>query len=158
MTEEWIVNSVLQGICAVIFDDAQRALMLFRSAYGEDFKTGWEFVKGGMKFGETHLEAAFREIHEETGLSEVVFVAELPRIYLVDVHYRRKKYDWIEKKALVFFNQGGEVYLDGKEHSQYKWMQLPEAQEVCWVEYGADILKEAYEIFIRWQATKDKYG
>jgi bis(5'-nucleosidyl)-tetraphosphatase len=152
MAEELIVNTVLQGICAVIFDETESILMLYRSAYREDFITGWEFVKGGVQVGETNLRAANREIKEETGLTEVEFVAELPRVYFVDVRYRKKKYDWIEKRAFVFFYQGGEVFLDGKEHSLYKWMPFSEAREVCWVEYGADILAEAYEAFIQWKA------
>jgi 8-oxo-dGTP pyrophosphatase MutT (NUDIX family) len=152
MAEELIDNSILQGLCAVIFDDSEKVLMLFRSAEGEEFKTGWEFVKGGVQVGETRLDAAFREILEETGLSDVELVVELPRVYFVDVRYRKKRYDWIEKKALTFFYRGGEVYLDGQEHSQYKWMLVSEAQEVCWVEYGADILREAHNAFIQWRS------
>lgn len=152
MAEDLDIDGVLQGLSAVVFNDARRVLMLNRSAKGEAFKTGWEFVKGGIKAGETRLEAAFREIGEETGLTDFELIAELPRVYLADVRYRKKKYHSVEKKTVVFFYRSGEVYLDRQEHSEYRWMTVEEAREVCWVEYGAAILTEAYEAFMQWRA------
>lgn len=71
-----IVDRVLYGVDAVIFNGEGRVLMLERRAKGERFRTGWEFVKGALKAGESHLDAALREIKEETN-AEVGFLGEI---------------------------------------------------------------------------------
>jgi len=154
MVQKIIIDGVLQGVSAIVFNNRAEVLMLHRSGTGESYQSGWEFIKGGLHVGESHLEAALREIREEAGPIEIEFVAELSRAYLADVRYRKKEYGWVEKKSLVFFCRSGEVSLS-KEHSQHAWMSLSEACEVCWVEYGAEILREAYRTFEQWQTAHE---
>jgi len=152
MTNDLIINKTLFGVSAVIFDESDRVLMLLRSGEGESYKSGWEFVKGGLKEGESYLDAAIREIREESHLNDIEFVAELEKKYTVNVSYRNKNYDWVEKKSLVFILQRGDVSLV-IEHSEYKWMNLSQAIDVCWVEYGAEIIKDAYDALKKWQSA-----
>lgn len=153
MPSNLIVDGVLYGVSAVIFDSSEKVLMLYRSGKGEVYKSSWEFIKGGLLTGENHFQAALREIREEAGPIEVEFITELPKNYLVDTRYRKKTYSWVEKKSLVFYYLGGEVHLDGKEHIQFEWMSITEACASCWVEYGAEILQDAYNAFKQWQGS-----
>ena len=153
MAKKIIIDGVLQGVSAVVFNDQGKVLMLHRSGTGESYQSGWEFIKGGLHLGESHLQAALREIREEAGLVEVELITELPRTYLADVRYRKKEYEWVDKRSLVFFCHRGSISLS-KEHSQYAWMSPAEASEVCWVEYGGEILEDAYRAFMQWQAEQ----
>src|SRR6266851_1911539 len=102
-TPDKIVDRVLYGVDAVIFDERENVLMLRRNVKSEHFKTGWEYVKGGLKCSETHLEAALREIKEEAGNQfNVEIVGVIDRDFRVDARYRNKPhYDLVEKRAAV---------------------------------------------------------
>ena len=40
-----------------------------------NYPTGhWDFVKGGVEFGENHHQTAYRETKEETGITDIEFV------------------------------------------------------------------------------------
>ncbi|MGH3394430.1 MAG: NUDIX hydrolase [Streptosporangiaceae bacterium] len=53
----------------VVLRDSGGRILLFRAVLGSRSEAGWwELPGGGLDPGETHLEAAIREIREETGL------------------------------------------------------------------------------------------
>src|SRR5262245_40285337 len=54
------------GVGAVITDGAGRVLAFER----RDIPGAWQFPQGGLEDGETTMDAVFREIKEETGLSK----------------------------------------------------------------------------------------
>lgn len=56
------------GVGAVIVDDRGRVLMLERAGK----RGAWQFPQGGLKKGETALEALLREIREEVGIPRTV--------------------------------------------------------------------------------------
>jgi len=66
-----------QGVAVIIykkFDNCEKFLLLKRNEKDK----GWEFVKGGIKEGETKEQAATREAFEESGLTNVRFIKEIP--------------------------------------------------------------------------------
>ena len=102
-----IIDRVLYGVDVVIFNSDNEILMLHRNVKDETFKTGWEFVKGGLKVNENFKQAAIREILEEAGNIFVQYVGEISGYFDVDARYRKKPhYDFVRKKALVFYYKG----------------------------------------------------
>jgi 8-oxo-dGTP pyrophosphatase MutT (NUDIX family) len=92
----------------------------------------WEFPKGGVDEGETVLEAALRELQEETGL--------LPGdVTLRDGFQHKEDYRFTSgkgeervliRKAVTYFLAEAsrtEVTLSAHEASDYAWLTLPEA-------------------------------
>jgi 8-oxo-dGTP pyrophosphatase MutT (NUDIX family) len=147
-----IIDRILYGIDAVVFHPDGRVLMLNRDPEREDFATGWEFIKGGVKQDETWLEAALREISEEANV-EVEYLGALSNVFEVDARYRKKPhYDFVRKKALVFLHLQGDVSLKSGEHTDWQWMLLDKAKQSIWVENGKEILDGARRLYDRWLA------
>lgn len=146
-----IVDRVLYGVDVPIFRADGKLLMLKRSVASEKFRTGWEFVKGGLKVDESYVDAAFREAAEEAAGLSLTLITEIDRDFEVDARYRNKPhYDYVRKRAVVLFASGDSVSIDAKEHSEYRWMTLEEARDVIWVENGPEILDAAKDAYLKW--------
>lgn len=144
-----IVNRTLYGVDAIIFNNSGKVLMLHRKVPSEKYVTGWEFVKGALRERETFINAALREIEEETGL-QVDYIGVIPNTFHVDARYRKKEqYDFVIKKAYVFETANentDKINLDPNEHDSFQWMTIQDAIKYNWVENGEEILKTAYKI------------
>jgi len=90
---------------------------------------GWEFPKGGLEKGENIINTIKREVKEETGLKALKI--KNFRIH-GKYHYKRK---YPERPGFI-----GQMYslysvevkkqkvkVDQREHSDYKWLEFPEA-------------------------------
>lgn len=93
----------------------------------------WEFPKGGVDEGETLLQAALRELEEETGLSH-------DQVRIVDGFEHKEDYRFTSgkeedrvfvRKAVTYFlaeaSQTG-IRLSAHEASEFAWLSLPEAR------------------------------
>jgi 8-oxo-dGTP pyrophosphatase MutT (NUDIX family) len=150
MSTDLIRDGILDGVSVVIFNQDNKVLMLLRNSENDSYRSGWEFVKGGLKVGETTILAAIREAGEEIGQNaQLEFVSELPKDYFVDVKYRGKPYQFVHKKTVVLFFKGGTIELS-REHTSFKWMIVDEAREICWVEHCSEIVSDAYKSFGIW--------
>ncbi len=98
-------------------------------------KGHWGFPKGHRERGESALEAAAREFHEETGLSASRVFPELK--FVENYRFKKKKRDlWVEKRVLYFVGQvqpcaQGEappVTIQEAEISDFCWCTAPEAE------------------------------
>lgn len=96
----------------------------------------WSFPKGGVEKGESHLEAAKREIAEESGLKELTFVSELgsytrPSIGLDGTG---ENPDWPASKRTFFLFTTAQTEFhfhdpDG-EITAVRWVTVDEALEL----------------------------
>jgi 8-oxo-dGTP pyrophosphatase MutT (NUDIX family) len=81
----------------------------------------WQPITGGLEEGETKREGLQREIHEETEIQNIVKI-------IGNVHYFE-----FQSSKLTEYVFGVEVasdetvFLDGKEHSEYRWCSFEEA-------------------------------
>ncbi len=62
----------------LLLDEVDR-LLLFSSENPQDGSRRWYAVGGGVEPGETHEQAALREVREETGLTDVILGPEVWR-------------------------------------------------------------------------------
>ncbi len=72
----------------------------------EQHANSWSFPKGGIETGESELEAAVREIYEETGLKDITFVEELGSYerYSIGPHGKGEATDWgLRRRTLFLF-------------------------------------------------------
>lgn len=79
----------------------------------------WDFVKGHLESGETPMEAAIRELDEETGITDAVFVDGFRR----RIRYTYWYHGTLRVKAVTFFlanTQTQKIHLSA-EHQGYQW-------------------------------------
>ena len=110
-------------------------LILYRSD-----KT-WGLASGGIEANETPLQAAIREIFEETGLH--VNLKDL--IYLGTVHIELNDMNVIYPAFKLKIEEPFSVVLDPNEHSDYKWVTLNECKDINLISGFHQILDEVYE-------------
>lgn len=125
--------------------DSPRSYLLMRSALTR--RPVWEFPKGAIEPGETEIEAATRELEEETGLASGDYTIldgfrEEERYYFTrgtgdDRRLIRKRVDYF----LAEWRQG-EIRIS-REASRYEWVDAETAMKMIRFPEKRRILNEA---------------
>lgn len=136
-----IINGVQHSIAAVIFRE-DKVLMFKRE--GEEWETGWEFVKGAIHFGETEEEAVLREVDEEAGV-RINIIAKSPKIYWDEKPYKGGTLK-IHATSFACEYLSGDVRLGEEEHTDFKWMDVNEAMKKIWLKNGEEMIRDAYKL------------
>jgi len=100
----------------------------------------WDFPKGKLEDGETWLEAALRELEEETGIDDI----QIHRGFLESFSYRFKDYDGVFTQKTVYFFVGlcsGKSVVLSHEHQGYEWLVYPEAHQRLTFKNARDLLQ-----------------
>jgi bis(5'-nucleosidyl)-tetraphosphatase len=125
MNREWHHSA---GVI-VFRDDSPRSYLLMRSALTR--RPVWEFPKGSVEAGETEIEAALRELQEETGLAAGDY-------NLIDGFQEEERYYFtrgtgsdlclIRKRVGYFLAEWrrGEIRIS-REASRFQWVPLEDA-------------------------------
>lgn len=126
-------NGFRLNVCIVLCNENDKVLLVERA----DHRNWWQFPQGGMKRGESPLEAVYRELKEELGLDKKQFVRYLGSASRW-VHYRlprdrlKKNANYIGQKQKWFFLRlcchprliQLDRYNDTREARQWKWVDI----------------------------------
>ena len=109
-----------------------RVLLVHRPRYDD-----WSLPKGKLAPGEAELDAAVREVREETGY-DVRVLREIGRVRYVDRRGRDK-----EVVYYAMHPTGEPAFEPGDEVDEVRWVAASEASAVLSYEHDAGIVAEA---------------
>jgi len=121
---------------AVVFreSDSREYLLLLNAGR-------WDFAKGNIERGESEMQAAMREVGEETGLKSVRLVEGFRRV--VRFFYRREG-KTIYKEVVYFLGRAEEGTVKVSfEHQDYGWFKVKEALSTLSYENSRKVLRDA---------------
>lgn len=137
------------SILVIIYTKDMEILLLHR----KDKKNFWQSVTGSIEEGESPVNAAKRELLEETGIDHQEFLLldwKLSQQYEIFPHWRyRYEPNVTHNIEHVFSVELPEkiiVNLEPSEHKEYKWVPLHDAIKEVFSGTNADALKKLYEI------------
>lgn len=126
-----------RGVGMVLFN---RAGQVFVAQRLDSPGPAWQMPQGGIDKGETPLEAAWRELHEETGISNAECLAETKTWLTYDLppdlaaklwkgKYRGQEQKWY---AFRFTGKDDEIDISGEhpEFSAWKWADFRTVPEL----------------------------
>jgi bis(5'-nucleosidyl)-tetraphosphatase len=109
-----------------------------------DYGRHWDFPKGHVEPGETDEQAAVRELFEETGIQDAVFIPGFQR--LVDYYFRSNKHGVIHKTVVFFLAQTTTPNVKiSDEHVGYNYSTFDDALKQLTYASARDILRAAHE-------------
>jgi 8-oxo-dGTP pyrophosphatase MutT (NUDIX family) len=120
---------VVQAAGGVVWrrrDGRVETLLVHRPRYDD-----WSLPKGKLDPGESHEEAARREVHEETGLRAELGV-ELPPCHYVDGRGRDK----VVRYWAMTVDGDDDEFVPNDEVDQRRWLAMPKARSR--LSYGRD--------------------
>jgi len=120
-------------------------------------KNSWQMPQGGVDENEDFLQAAKRELKEETGIKSVKLIKELDGWFKYDLpeyllgklwkgKYRGQKQKWFVMK---FHGKSSEINVktENPEFFEWKWIELSKLPDVA-VHFKVDIYRKIKEELI----------
>lgn len=121
----------------VVVHAAGGEVLLLRRVRPFDF---WQSVTGSLQPGESHAQAAARELAEETGLGSdpagALDFSGTERVFVIDPRWRHRyapgtlentEYEWRYRVPASC-----PIRINEREHSEYRWLAIDEAIETVW--------------------------
>lgn len=110
-------------------------------------KGHWSFAKGHRNKGETQLETAKRELHEEAGIDNVEFISK--KILLKESYsFNNKSRDKVKKQVSYFIarSKTKKVKIDKREIINYRWCTVNAGEKLITYKESRKLLKKAYKL------------
>lgn len=139
----------------IVFNRQRKVLLCERTGNWND---AWQFPQGGIDDGETPVEAAIRELREETSVTSVVHVATMDKPLKYDFPPEVKKnnakkginHDGQEQywNLFLFTGEDSEINLATKEREfkNWRWADIEEAPDKV-VAFKKDVYRQVVEYF-----------
>ena len=116
-------------------------------------KTGfWQSVTGSVEGDETPLQAAIREVHEETGLDASLYDLQdwqASNVYEIYPHWRHRYAPGVVENREHLFGlelpSALPIKLEPNEHVRYEWVDWREAADRVFSWTNVDALKRLGE-------------
>lgn len=128
-----------------MYDERSAGMLLFREDLDKKwflllhYPSGhWDFVKGRIEKGEQPKEAALREVHEETGITDIEFIDG----YEERIQYNYQHNGKAIKKEVIFFlakTKTSKITLSD-EHLDFAWLEFDDAYKKTTYQNAKDLL------------------
>lgn len=105
----------------------------------------WQPVTGGVEDGESLHDCVFREVQEETGITNIKKITNLNQMYQFKVIDSVWKGVWLTEFAFVVELEKKITPQLSDEHTEFKWVSLDEALSHFKWENNKDFMKKAAE-------------
>jgi dATP pyrophosphohydrolase len=130
------------SILIVVFTEDGEALLLHREK-PFDF---WQSITGSLQVGESHADAARRELFEETGLGDegTLHYSGVSRQFVIDARWRDRfepgvienvEFEWHYRMPAR-----ADIEISHEEHSEYCWLPIATAAKRVWSWTNRDAL------------------
>ncbi len=139
------------GVGIVVINKKNKVFVARRIDNPKNF---WQMPQGGVDEGENFLNAAFRELEEETSIKSVELIQELEGTITYELpnhllgiiwkgKYRGQKQKWFLMK---FIGDDNEINIKTKkpEFLEWKWIEIDQLTEVV-VDFKLHVYKEVKE-------------
>ena len=139
------------GVGIVVLNDERKVFVAKRIDNPKNF---WQMPQGGVDEGESLLEAAYRELKEETNITKVKLIKEIEGTltYELPSHllgkiwkgkYKGQKQKWFLMK---FLGSDSDINIktENPEFIEWKWIDLEKITEVV-VDFKLHVYKELKE-------------
>jgi putative (di)nucleoside polyphosphate hydrolase len=116
----------------------------------------WQMPQGGIDAGETPLQAAWRELKEETGTDRAVLIKESPKWHSYDLpaeliskiwggRFRGQRQKWF---AMRFTGQDSDINIETEhpEFSEWKWVEMGRLPDII-VPFKRSLYQELVDEF-----------
>jgi len=114
----------------------------------------WTFSKGHPETGEKKSDTALRELHEETGITDLELVHD-ETLLKENYEFRNKKEKLVIKSVDYFMAEAKDknVRIDGKEILDYKWCSFQSALNTITFNESKNLLRKANKIVLNINAS-----
>ena len=139
------------GVGIILLNDGNKVFVGKRI---DNPKDSWQMPQGGVDENEDFLQAAKRELEEETGIKSVKLIKELDGWFKYDLpeyllgkiwegKYRGQKQKWFVMK---FLGKSSEINVKTKnpEFFEWKWIELSQLASIA-VHFKVDIYRKIKE-------------
>ena len=130
----------MEKSCGIILFNGDKVLILQHR--GTDNTGGhWDFPKGHIDNGETEVETATRELEEETGIKNIMFLENFRKTINYTFQKGERK---IAKEVVFFIATTGETEINlSHEHVDYGWFDFTSALKQLTYDNARSVLSEA---------------
>lgn len=137
-----------------MYDEISAGAVLYLNDEGPEIKYlilnysygHWDFPKGNIEEGETELDTVFREISEETGITDIQIIQGFRQ----QISYKYRKKSKLVNKAVIYYlaeTKSKQVVLSF-EHNNFGWYTFDQALVKLSFENSKKVLRSANQVLL----------